>query len=456
MRKWKWVSSVRNSYLRGELIFAIDILVSLAASMIALLGIKTLFKLSLFSSKYLLIYIITSIVASVLLFFATRTFRIIIRHFGVKDIIPFAESTLTKSLVLFMVLSIVGLYSQWTVLVVVFDFLISILLLLGVRVFMILGYGVINRKQQERYNKQQVLIYGTSDKSVAIIQRLQNSPHYHVRGFLEKTELKNKYVLERLPVYSFKGEKDIDLEKLIDKGIDAVLFARDVDVQAEKEGLLKYCTQHGIKALIVPTLDELTEGQPLLHPREVKVEDLLGREEIAISLQDIKDYFNGKVVMVTGAAGSIGSELVRQLATFRVKKLVLFDNGETPMHNLRLELEDKFKGLDFVPVIGSVRHPERLDFVFRTWHPQVVFHAAAYKHVPLMEENPCEAVLVNVLGSRNVADKCLEYGAEKMVMISTDKAVNPTNVMGCTKRIAEIYVQSLGLAIARNEQAGKT
>ena len=456
MRKWKWVSSVRNSYLRGELIFALDILVSLAASMIALLGIKTLFKLSLFSSKYLLIYIITSIVASVLLFFATRTFRIIIRHFGVKDIIPFAESTLTKSLVLFMVLSIVGLYSQWTVLVVVFDFLISILLLLGVRVFMILGYGVINRKQQERYNKQQVLIYGTSDKSVAIIQRLQNSPHYHVRGFLEKTELKNKYVLERLPVYSFKGEKDIDLEKLIDKGIDAVLFARDVDVQAEKEGLLKYCTQHGIKALIVPTLDELTEGQPLLHPREVKVEDLLGREEIAISLQDIKDYFNGKVVMVTGAAGSIGSELVRQLATFRVKKLVLFDNGETPMHNLRLELEDKFKGLDFVPVIGSVRHPERLDFVFRTWHPQVVFHAAAYKHVPLMEENPCEAVLVNVLGSRNVADKCLEYGAEKMVMISTDKAVNPTNVMGCTKRIAEIYVQSLGLAIARNEQAGKT
>ena len=456
MRKWKWVSSVRNSYLRGELIFAIDILVSLAASMIALLGIKTLFKLSLFSSKYLLIYIITSIVASVLLFFATRTFRIIIRHFGVKDIIPFAESTLTKSLVLFMVLSIVGLYSQWTVLVVVFDFLISILLLLGVRVFMILGYGVINRKQQERYNKQQVLIYGTSDKSVAIIQRLQNSPHYHVRGFLEKTELKNKYVLERLPVYSFKGEKDIDLEKLIDKGIDAVLFARDVDVQAEKEGLLKYCTQHGIKALIVPTLDELTEGQPLLHPREVKVEDLLGREEIAISLQDIKDYFNGKVVMVTGAAGSIGSELVRQLATFRVKKLVLFDNGESPMHNLRLELEDKFKGLDFVPVIGSVRHPERLDFVFRTWHPQVVFHAAAYKHVPLMEENPCEAVLVNVLGSRNVADKCLEYGAEKMVMISTDKAVNPTNVMGCTKRIAEIYVQSLGLAIARNEQAGKT
>ena len=450
----KFISSVRNSYLRGELIFAIDILMSFAASMIALLGLMTLFKFSLFSSKYLLIYLTTSIVASVILFFVTRTFRIIIRHFSVKDIIPFVESTLGKGVVLLIVLSIAGLYSQWTLLAVVFDFLISILLLLGIRVCMILGYGLINKKQQEKYNKQQILIYGTSDKSVAIIHRLQNSTHYHVRGFLEKTERKNKYVLERLPVYSFKGEKDLD--KLIDKGIDAILFARDTDLRAEQDCLLKYCTEHGLKALIVPSLDELSEGQLLLHPREVKVEDLLGREEIAISLDEIKSYFSGKIVMVTGAAGSIGSELVRQLATFGVKQLVLYDNAETPMHNLRLELEEKFKGLNFVPVIGSVRHPERLDYAFRNWKPQVVFHAAAYKHVPLMEENPCEAVLANVFGSRNVADKCIQYDVEKMVMISTDKAVNPTNVMGCSKRLAEIYVQSLGLAIARGEHKGKT
>lgn len=454
MREMKFISSVRNSYLRGELIFAIDILMSFAASMIALLGLMTLFKFSLFSSKYLLIYLTTSIVASVILFFVTRTFRIIIRHFSVKDIIPFVESTLGKGVLLLIVLSIAGLYSQWTLLAVVFDFLISILLLLGIRVCMILGYGLINKKQQEKYNKQQILIYGTSDKSVAIIHRLQNSTHYHVRGFLEKTERKKKYVLERLPVYSFKGEKDLD--KLIDKGIDAILFARDTDLRAEQDCLLKYCTEHGLKALIVPSLDELSEGQLLLHPREVKVEDLLGREEIAISLDEIKSYFSGKIVMITGAAGSIGSELVRQLATFGVKQLVLYDNAETPMHNLRLELEEKFKGLNFVPVIGSVRHPERLDYAFRNWKPQVVFHAAAYKHVPLMEENPCEAVLANVFGSRNIADKCIQYDVEKMVMISTDKAVNPTNVMGCSKRLAEIYVQSLGLAIARGEHKGKT
>ena len=126
------------------------------------------------------------------------------------------------------------------------------------------------------------------------------------------------------------------------------------------------------------------------------------------------------------------------------------------MHNLRLELEDKFRELSFVPVIGDVRQERRLDFAFRTYHPQVVFHAAAYKHVPLMEENPCEAVLVNVTGTRQVADKCLMYGVEKMVMISTDKAVNPTNIMGCTKRLAEIYVQSLGLALERGEREGST
>jgi FlaA1/EpsC-like NDP-sugar epimerase len=160
--------------------------------------------------------------------------------------------------------------------------------------------------------------------------------------------------------------------------------------------------------------------------------------------------------MVTGGAGSIGSELCRQLASFGIGELILFDNAETPMHSIRLELEERFPDLKFRPIIGDVRLPARLDYAFRTFKPQVVFHAAAYKHVPLMEENPSEAVFVNVAGSRNVADKCIEYGVEKMVMISTDKAVNPTNIMGCTKRLAEIYVQALGLAVEQGVVEGKT
>lgn len=208
--------------------------------------------------------------------------------------------------------------------------------------------------------------------------------------------------------------------------------------------------------LFAPPIDEMVDGKPVHNLRNIEIEDLLMRPEIKISMDEIISNFKGKTVMVTGAAGSIGSELTCQLATFGVKELVLFDNAETPMHNLRLELEEKFPELSFIPVIGDVRLPARLDYAFRKWRPQVVFHAAAYKHVPLMEENPCEAVLVNVAGSRNVADKCIEYDVEKMVMVSTDKAVNPTNIMGCTKRLAEIYVQSIGLAMERSKKAGKT
>lgn len=267
--------------------------------------------------------------------------------------------------------------------------------------------------------------------------------------------MKNHTIAE-CPVYYFENEYSIRyLRQRYD--IDAVLFPTNEEAQTEQERLIRYCVESNLKILIAPPIDEVIDGKIMRQSiREIKIEDLLGRPEIKISLDEIRANFREKTVMVTGAAGSIGSELCRQLASFGIKKLILFDNAETPMHNLRLELEERFPKLEFVPVIGDIRLPNRLDFAFRTFHPQVVFHAAAYKHVPLMEENPCEAVLVNVIGTRNVALKCLEYNVEKMVMISTDKAVNPTNIMGCTKRLAEIYVQSLGLAIEQGTIEGAT
>lgn len=449
------IASLKNSYLRGELIFALDTVLSLMASLLAIFGVSRLVVVSFYSTRFLLVYLSVAVVATLALFLLARTFRIIIRHLSVRDVIPFALVAIAKCVLVVLALLAFGIYSKAALLIAVIDLLLTLALLLGVRVCMILVYDAISRKQQDRYNKQQVLVYGTSDKSVATIKRLQHSTHYQVNGFIERSENNRKYLLERLPVYCFSDDSKLD-HLILDKKIDAILFARDTDAQSEADRLLAYCSKYGIKTLIVPNVDEVAEGESLLHPRDVKVEDLLGRKEIAISLNEIKANFHGKVVLVTGAAGSIGSELVRQLATFGVQKIVLFDNGETALHNLRLELEDKFRDLDFVPVIGDVRYVQRLDYVFRTWHPQVVFHAAAYKHVPLMEENPCEAVLVNLYGTKNVADKCLEYGVEKMVMISTDKAVNPTNVMGCSKRLAEIYVQSLGLAVEKGERQGRT
>src|ERR1035437_3882964 len=184
--------------------------------------------------------------------------------------------------------------------------------------------------------------------------------------------------------------------------------------------------------------------------KPIQFEDLLGREEIQIDMEKIAQQTKNKVILITGAAGSIGSELVRQLAQFEPKLLLVFDIAETPLHNLRLEMERSFPDLKFVAIIGDVRSVNRLDFVFRTYHPQIVYHAAAYKHVPLMEENPCEAILVNVKGTMNLSNYALRYHVDSFVMISTDKAVNPTNVMGASKRIAEIYVQSLARECKKN------
>jgi len=239
------------------------------------------------------------------------------------------------------------------------------------------------------------------------------------------------------------------------RGIKGILFARYEDTRLEEKRLLEYCKNNELKTLIAPTISEAdSDGNFHQWVRPIKIEDLLGRAEININLRQVAEEFRGKVVLVTGAAGSIGSELCRQLVQMGIQKLIMFDSAETPLHNVRLEFEKKYPNIDFVPVIGDVRVKERVRMVFDLYHPQIVFHAAAYKHVPLMEENPCEAVLVNVTGSRQVADMAVEYGAEKMIMVSTDKAVNPTNVMGCSKRLAEIYVQSLGCAIREGKVKG--
>lgn len=321
---------------------------------------------------------------------------------------------------------------------------------------MIIAYDAIREKVISLRKRMNVLVYGVSDKSVATVTRLANSPHYSVLGYLNfGQKLRGQNIAGHKIFYIESSE---DMATLKDKFFaDAVLFANEKELQNEESRVVEYCQANGVKVLLAPSIDEVIDGKIMKSAiREVKIEDLLGRDEIKISMKEIIENFEGKTVMVTGAAGSIGSELCRQLATFNPKQLILFDNGETPMHNLRLELEERFPELNFVPVIGDVRQVSRVDYAFRKFAPHVVFHAAAYKHVPLMEENPCEAVRVNVGGSRIVADKCLEYGVEMMVMVSTDKAVNPTNIMGCTKRLAEIYVQSLGLAIENGEVKGKT
>ena len=445
-----------NKYLSTRLVFVIDMCLSLLASLLALVLVDMLVKdMHMISFKPFATWLGAGMIFSFISIWILRTYRIIIRHTTLKDLAKFGVVALFKVLATAVVFALMLGETPMLYMVMISDFFLTFAFFFIMRVAMLMAYDAVKNRMDHRKKCQNVLVYGVGVKSVSLIARLQNSSNYNIVGFLQFGRSSVTHVISEKKTYYVSTEEEFR-DAIADVDADAILFASEDDARLEKDRMIKFAIAEGLKMLFAPEIDEMVDGQISHNLRNIEIEDLLMRPEIKISMEEIIANFRGKTVMVTGAAGSIGSELTRQLATFGVKELVLFDNAETPMHNLRLELEEKFPELSFIPVIGDVRQLPRLDYAFRKWRPQVVFHAAAYKHVPLMEDNPCEAVLVNVAGSRNVADKCIEYDVEKMVMVSTDKAVNPTNIMGCTKRLAEIYVQSMGLAMEQGKKAGKT
>ena len=444
-----------TKYLSTRIVFLVDMVMSVLASVGTILLVK-LFVINdfLFTDQSAL-WLGASAVFSFSFIWLLRTYRIIIRHSTLKELGRFILVAMCKELMTGFVYGLVFGYNLQVLMLMIVDFFMTFALFFIVRIAMTMVYDAIRGKLDLENQCKNVLVYGVSEKSVSILSRLAHSPHYKIVGFVQFGKSSVSHIISEIKVY-YVGSEDAFRNVIADLGVDALLFATENDVHTESERLIRYAIDCGIKTLIAPAIDEMVDGKPNHSIRNIQIEDLLMREEIKISMDEIVENFQGKTVMVTGAAGSIGSELCRQLATFGIKELILFDNAETPMHNLRLEFDERFPDVKYTPIIGDVRLPARLDYAFRKHRPQVVFHAAAYKHGPLMEENPCEAVLVNVAGSRNVADKCIEYDVEKMVMVSTDKAVNPTNIMGCTKRLAEIYVQSMGLAMEQGKKAGKT
>jgi len=223
--------------------------------------------------------------------------------------------------------------------------------------------------------------------------------------------------------------------------VKAILIQpEDID-RTEKQLLAEICYQNKMELLAVPSIQRWKSDMKNIS--EINIEDLLGRTPIEIDTEAIRKNLEGKRVLVTGAAGSIGSEIVRQLCQFNLDLLILCDTAETPLHQLGLNLKETFPNVRFIPIIADVRNKNKMEYIFSEYKPQCVYHAAAYKHVPMMESHPSEAVLTNVLGSKIVADMALAYGVENFVMISTDKAVNPSSVMGASKRIAEMYIQAL-------------
>lgn len=447
----------KEKYLNRWIIFLIDLFLSVFSTVTSLALVSYILDWN-YTDQIILTVFLASLFCSTASFLVCQTYKGIIRHSAFTETGRIAmSSSLKVATILPVLLFTTGLLSfRGFLLGSVVDFFLTFFILTIFRAFLITLYTfMVSSIASNR--KDKLFIFGHEDSSPALLNDsfLRENSSYQVEGFLRF----GQRVSMRIGLYKVYFITDQEeFSRWVNRyNIKAILFTDYKAVKEESERLVRFCEKEKVRMLLLPSLDELKGGKLKMRALpEVRIEDLLGREEIRINMEEIAGSLKGKVVLVTGAAGSIGSELCRQLCHFGLKQLVLFDSAETPMHNIRLELEEKFPDVEFIPVMGDIRMIHRVESIYQRFRPHIVFHAAAYKHVPLMEENPCEAVHTNVYGTRNVADMAVKYDVDKFIMVSTDKAVNPTNVMGASKRLAEMYVQSLSIAISKGRQSGKT
>jgi len=311
------------------------------------------------------------------------------------------------------------------------------------RIYLQFGWRLAGSARKSKEEKERTLIVGAGDAGEQILRSILNSetsPYLPI-GFIDDNPAKQGALIHGVKVLG----KISDIPRLVkEKKIEGLIVALpSAGSRIIREAVEKGRTAKLKKIKILPSLGEIINGQVAVgNLREVQVEDLLGREPVSLDQKSIESFISGKTVLVTGAAGSIGSELCRQAACFRPSRLLILDQDETGIFNISEELEDKFPKLNKVPLVADIRDEEKIKDVFREFRPNIVFHAAAYKHVPLMEENPDEAVKNNVSGTKIVAEAALKAGTENFILISTDKAVNPTSVMGVTKRVGEMICQA--------------
>ena len=310
------------------------------------------------------------------------------------------------------------------------------------------AYSVL--KQYDSSERQRVLVLGTSLESIILANALKSEigGKYYPIGLLAEKGANPPAQISGFKVFPY--DENTLVNTFVENSIHALIFNHD-KVKLVGREYADFFINNNLRILSLNHVEEFlgdengdeNSANISTHVKNVQIEDLLGRDPIVLVNSLVRSNIRGSVVMITGACGSIGSEIVRQVATYKAKKIILVDQAETPMHDMALEMKEKFPEADIVLFMGDVQNRDRMERAFAEYRPRFVFHAAAYKHVPMMEINPSEAVLTNVMGSKNIADLALKYDVYKFVMISTDKAVNPTNVMGCTKRLAEAYTQSL-------------
>ncbi len=424
------------------IILAIDVAV-IAISILLAYALRYDFSSLVFESVTIRKTLLMAIVVNLVLFKAFRTYSSVLRLSSFVDI---ARIFVALS-VAYGVLALVSLLAPLLtggryapVSIVLMAYIINFALMASSRIIVKMTFEAIGANSSARTD---VFIYGAREAGVSIAKSLRVSmkERYRLRGFIaDEPELYDKLIMGVRVVPNDERLFDV----LAEKGVKTIIVSPAKQEALKKEENLDRFLKHNMKLLSAPPLGDWNQrGLESRDIKEIQIEDLLQRDPIVIDIHKVASHLEGKRVMITGAAGSIGSEIMRQVASFNPYKLILVDQAETPLHDIRLELQDRWRDISAETIVADISNATRMESIFNEFRPQYIFHAAAYKHVPMMEDNVSESIQVNVNGTRIVADLAVKYKADKFVMISTDKAVNPTNVMGCSKRICEIYVQSL-------------
>lgn len=377
-------------------------------------------------------------------FFISKTYKGVVRYTSSRDAVRIFTVVLMGSVVVFLlnvitykfILDVYFIPNS----VIIIDALCTLFIMISSRLAV---KAIFFESKNPDREKISVLIYGAGEAGIITKRTLDRDAaiKYKVVGFIDDDEKKSGRSLEGIFIYA-----PSKMEELIrEKQVEIVVLSIQKIAPSKKNAITDLCLSYNVKVLNVPPVSKWINGELSFNQiKGINIEELLERDPIVLSTELLEEEIRGKVILITGAAGSIGSELARQCVRYKPKCIYLLDQAESPLHEMELEFADKYKEQKYEVVVADVRNGERMRNVFSTFKPQIVFHAAAYKHVPLMEHNPSESILTNVLGTRIAADLSVEFGVHKFVFVSTDKAVNPTNVMGASKRIAEIYIQSLG------------